>query len=228
MDGFVPSGYVTLEQTIDEIGRHMMPSAWQGQETTLLKRDDHVIEEVPGVGGLATATRTAAERLNWAVNYLIAALFAGDVKAAVAREDGGLHDFPPALWMRPGIRAVFRSGELPVDFRTAVEGHRAGSGRRRILLLESDLRRLLRRLGTTRGRPDVEAQFGAWLARKIDEVAGAEPPQKKRLWVEARGLFGPELPFRSFERIWAATVPANWRRLRGAGPAKPVGRKRKD
>ncbi len=223
MDGFVPSGYVTLERAIEEIGRHMMPSDWQGQETTLLKRDDRVIEEVAEVGGVATATRTAIGRLNWAVNYLIAALFAGDVKAVVAREDGRLHDFPPSLWIRPGIRAAFRSGELPIDFRTAIEGHRVDSSKRWILLLDSDLRRLLRRLGTTRGRPDVEVQFRAWLVGKIDQAAGAEPPRKKRLWREAQGLFGAALPFRSFERIWTEAVPATWRRAKVARSARPAG-----
>jgi hypothetical protein len=223
MAGFIPSGYVTLEQAIAEIGRRMMPNEWQGPETTLLKRDDRVIEEIPEIGSMARATRTALGRLNWAVNYLTAALFAGDVKAVVAREVGVLRDFPPSLWIRPGIRAVFRSGELPIDFCTAVEGHHADRSKRWILLLEADLRRLLRRLPTTRGRPDVEAQLGAWLAGKIDEFAGREPPRKKRLWVEARRLFGAELPFKSFERIWTALVPANWRRPGGAAPARRAG-----
>lgn len=223
MAGFVPSGYVTLEQAIKEVGRHLMPNDWQGQETTLLTRDDRVIEEVAEVGSVATAARTSIGRLNWAVNYLVAALFAGDVKAVVEREDGRLHDFPPSLWIRPGIRAAFRSGELPIDLRTAIEGHRADGSKRWILLLEADLRRLLRRLGTTRGRPDVEVQLRAWLARKIDEAAGAEPPRKKRVWLEAQGLFGSALPFRSFERIWTESAPATWRRAKAARPVRPAG-----
>ncbi len=224
MAGFVPSGYITLERAIDEVGRQLMPGAWLGQETTLLKRDSRATEEVAAVGGAATATDTPIGRLNRAVNYLLAALFAGDVKAVVAREDGRTRDFPPQLWIRPGIRAVFRSGELPIDFRIAIEGHKADAGKHWVLLLESDLRRLLRRVGSTRGRPDVEVQFRAWLARKIDAVAGAaEPPRKKRVWIEAQGVFGPELPFRSFERIWTSTVPATWRQPRGAASAKAAG-----
>ncbi len=223
MEGLTPSGYVTLERAIDEIGRQLMPGAWLGQETTLLKRDNRATEEVAAVDSAATATDTAIARLNRAVNHLLAALFAGDVKAVVAREDGKIRDFSPSLWIRPGMRAVFRSGELPIDFRVAIEGHKADTGKRWVLLLESDLRRLLRRLGSTRGRPDVEVQFRAWLARKIEEVAGAEPPRKKRLWIEAQGAFGPELPFRSFERIWTAMVPATWRQRREARPATGPG-----
>lgn len=223
MDVFIPSGYVTLEQAVGEIGRHLMPEEWQGQETILLKRSDRAAEEVATVGIPPSATRTAMGRLNWAVNYLLSALFTGDVKAVVAREEGGIRDFASSLWTKPGMRAVFRSGELPVEFRVAVEGHKAETGRRWVLLLESDLRRLLRRLATTRGRPDVEAQFRTWLTGKIDAFAGAETPRKKRLWVEAQGVFGSELPYRSFERIWTATVPATWRQPRGAGPAKRPG-----
>jgi hypothetical protein len=139
------------------------------------------------------------------------------VTAVIA--DERLRELPSALWIKPGFRPVFRSGELPIDFRVAVEGHKAGIGPHRVLLLQSDLRRLLRRLVTTRGRPDVEVQFRAWLARKIDEFAGLKPPRKKRIWIEAQNVFGPELPFRSFERIWTATVPAGWRRAQRAGPA---------
>jgi hypothetical protein len=219
MADFVPSGYVTLEHAIAEIGRQLMPAEWQGPEMILLKRDDRAIEEVAGIGG-AAATGTSIGRLSWAVNFLIAALFAGDVKAVVTREDGKLRDIPSSLWIRPGIRTVFRAGVLPIDFCVAVEGHKADTGRHWVLLLESDLRRLLRRLPTTRGRPDVEVQFRAWLSGKIDEFAGAEPPRKKRVWVEAQGVFGPGLPFRSFERIWTAMVPAAWRRAKRAGPAE--------
>jgi hypothetical protein len=222
MVDFVPSGYVTLEQAIDEIGRHLMPAQWQGPELILLQRGESAIEEAPAIGG-AVATGTPIGRLSWAVNYLVSGLFEGDVKAVIAREDGKLRDLPAALWIRPGIRAVFRSGELPTEFCIAVEGHKADTGKRWVLLLESDLRRLLRRLATTRGRPDVEVQFRAWLARKIDEFAGAQPPQKKRVWVEAQGVFGPGLPFRSFERIWTAMVPSTWRLPKGAGPARASG-----
>jgi hypothetical protein len=222
MVDFVPLGYVTLEQAIDEIGRHLMPAEWQGPEIILLKRDDRAIEELPAIGA-AVASGTPIGRLSWAINYLVAGLFAGDVKAVVAREDRRLRDVPAALWIRPGMRAVFRTGELPVEFCVAIEGHKAGTGRRSVLLLGSDLRRLLRRMATTRGRPDVEVQFRAWLARKIDEFAGARPPRKKRIWVEAQGVFGPELPFHSFERIWTAMVPAAWRRQKRAGPAAAPG-----
>lgn len=217
----VPSGYTTLEQAIAEIGRRLMPAEWQGPEIVVLQRDENATADVAAIGGPA-ATGTPIGRLNWAVNFLVAALFAADVKAVAAREDGTLRDIPSAFWIRPGMRAAFRFGELPTEFRLAIGGHKAGAGRQWVLLLESDVKRLLRRLATTRRRPDIEVQFRAWLAGKIDEFAGATPPRKKRIWVEAQGVFGPELPFRSFERIWTATVPAAWQRPK-AGPAERGG-----
>jgi hypothetical protein len=220
MEGFVPSGYVMLEQAVDEVGRHLMAEQWRGQETILLKRDPRATEPLAAVGGAATATDTALGRLNRAVNHLTAALFASDLRAIVLAEDGTIRDCPPSFWIKPEMRSAFRSGELPTGLRVALKGHKADIGKCRVLVLESDLRRLVRRLKSTRGRPDVEIQFRSWLARKVDEVAAMSPPQKKRLWVEAQSVFKSELPFRSFERIWAATVPATWRRSKGARQAK--------
>jgi len=105
-----------------------MPRQWQGQETVLLKRESRATVEVAALGLATTAVDTAIGRLSRAVNYLLAALFAGDVTAVVASEDGRLRDFPPSLWIRPGIRASLRSGELPVEFRVAIEGHKAETG----------------------------------------------------------------------------------------------------
>jgi hypothetical protein len=129
MVDFVPSVYVTLQEAIDEIGRHLMPAQWQGPELILLQRGDSAIEEALAIGG-AVATGAPIGRLSWAVNYLVSGLFEGDVKAVIAREDGRLRDLPAALWIRPGIRAVFRSGELPTEFCIAVEVHKADTGKR--------------------------------------------------------------------------------------------------
>jgi hypothetical protein len=220
---FVPSGYVTLQQAIDEIGRHLMPGEWLSHEINLLQSDSSITEDLGGVGEEATATGTPAGRLNRAMNHLLRALFAGEVKAVVARENGEIHSCPPSLWTRPGIRAVFRSGELPVQFRIALEGHIAGEtgeGRRWILLPEPDLRRLL---GAVAPAPaDVEAEFRAWLAAKIDKSAGKELPTRKRIWEEAQGIFGSRLPYRSFQRIWAATAPKEWRAPPRRRQAKPT------
>jgi len=223
MTHFVSSGYITLQQAIDEVGRHVMPHEWLGQETDLLPRDSSVTENLAAVGEEATATGTSTGRLNRAMNHLLRALFAGEVKAVVAREGGEMHPCPSSLWTHPGIRAVFRSGELPVQLRVALEGHMAGergAGRRWILVPESDVRQLL---GALAPEPtDVEAEFRAWLAAKIDESAGKEHPTKKRIWMEAQGVFGSRLPYRSFQRIWTAMVPKEWRPPLRQRQAKPT------
>jgi hypothetical protein len=212
MTHFVSSGYITLQQAIDEVGRHVMPHEWLGQETDLLPRDSSVTENLAAVGEEATATGTLTGRLNRAMNHLLRALFAGEVKAVVARENGEVHPCPLSLWARPGIRAVFRSGELPVHFRVALEGHKTGEtgdGKRWILLPQSDVRQVL---GALPPEPaDVEADFRAWLAARIDASAGKGLPSKKHIWMEAQGAFGSRLPYRSFQRIWAATAPKGWR-----------------
>lgn len=223
MTDFAKSGYITLDQAVDAIGRRLMPYEWLGQEINLLKADSRVTEEVEAVGDSATVTDTPVGRVNWAVNYLLRALYAGNVKAVAAREGGDIRDFPSALWIRPGIRAVFRSGELPVDFRVAVEGHREDAGKRWILVSELELRRLLSALAAGPEVADVEAEFRAWLATKVNERADRTPLRKKQTWIEAQGAFGSRLPYRSFEQIWTATVPEGWRRpVRGgrAGPAE--------
>lgn len=220
---FVPSGYVTLQQAIDEIGRHLMPGEWLSHEINLLQSDSSITEDLAAVGEETIATGTPTGRLNRAMNHLLRALFAGEVKAVIARENGEIHPCPPFLWTRPGIRAVFRSGELPVQFRVALEGHitgETGEGRRWVLLPESDVRRLLGALATA--PTDVEAEFRAWLAAKIAESAGKELPTRKRIWMEAQAVFGSRLPYRSFQRIWTATAPKEWPALVRRRQAKPT------
>jgi hypothetical protein len=203
---------MTLHQAIDEVGRHLMPQEWLGQETDLLPCDTRVTEDPAAVDEEATGTGTPAGRLNRAMNRLLRALFAGDVKAVIVGESGQMHPCPSSLWARPGIRAVFRSGELPVQFRVTLEGHRSGEvgeEKRWVLLPKPDIRQLL---GALAPEPtNAEAEFRVWLAAKIDESVGKERPTKKRIWVEAQGVFGSRLPYRSFQRIWAATVPKAWR-----------------
>lgn len=225
MTNLAISGYITLEQAVGAVGRQLMPREWLGQEVNLLKVDSRATEEVGIVGEKATATDTALGRLNRAVNYLLRALFAGDVKVVAAREGGDLRDFPAALWKRPGIRAVFRSGELPVNFRVAIEGHRADAGTRWILVSELDIHRLLSGRAAGPEVTDVEGEFRAWLATKINERAQEKPLRKKQTWTEAQSAFGSRLPYHSFERIWTATVPEAWRRPIRAGRAKAADRR---
>jgi hypothetical protein len=203
---------MTLHQAIDELGRHLMPREWLGQETDLLPCDTRVTEDPAAVGKEETTAGTPAGRLNRAMNHLLRALFAGDVKAVIVGENGKTHPCPSSLWARPGIRAVFRSGELPVQFRVTLEGHLsggAGEEKRWVLLPKPDIRQLL---GVLASEPtNAEAEFRVWLAAKIDESAGKQRPTKKRIWVEAQGVFGSRLSYRSFQRIWAATIPEAWR-----------------
>jgi hypothetical protein len=225
MTDFAPAGYMTLEQAIDDIGRHLMPHEWLCHETDLLRRDSSVTENLAGVGEEAAATDTPVGRLNRALNHLLRALFAGEVKAVVVREHEDTYPCPPSLWNRPGIRAVFRSGELPVQFRVALEGHltgEPGEGRRWIVVSKPDVRRLLGALAPGREVADVEAEFRTWLTAKVDESAGKEPPSKKRTWAEAQSAFGSRLAYKSFERVWAATVPAEWRRPARKPQPKPT------
>jgi hypothetical protein len=216
------SGYIAIEQAIDAVGRRLMPHQWLGQEVLLLKSDSRALEETEAASAEATVTETPLGRLNRAVNYLIHALFAGEVKAVTAGEDGHIRDLPAALWMRPGIRAVFGSGKLPINFCVALEGHRADTGKRWVLVSELDLHRSLAALAAAPATADVEAEFGSWLARKIAEHAEGTPLRKRQTWMEAQGVFGARLPFRSFERIWTATVPQTWQRAVRANRAKPA------
>lgn len=222
MTDLATSGYITLEQAVDAVGRRLMPHEWLGQEVNLLKVDSRVTEDVEAVGEEATGTGTPFGRLNRAVNHLLRALFAGDVKAVTTREGGDFREFPAALWMRPGIRVVFRSGELPVNFRVAIEGHRADAGKRWILVSETDVHRLLSGVAAASEVTDVEGEFRAWLATQINERAKGMPMRKKQAWMEAQRAFSSRLPYRSFERIWTATVPEAWRRSTRAGRAKPA------
>lgn len=222
MTNLAKSGYITLDQAVEAVGRRLMPHEWLGQEINLLKLDSRALDEVEAVGEEATTGATPMGRLNRAVNYLIRALFAGDVKAVACAEDGDIHDLPAALWMRPGIRAAFGSGELPVSFRVAVEGHSVDARQRWIMVSELDLHRVLAPLGAGAEAGDVEAEFRSWLEKKITEHTERPPLNRRQTWMEAQGAFGSRLPYRSFERIWTATIPATWRRPARARPAKPA------
>jgi hypothetical protein len=201
-DDFIPLGYITLEQAVDAVGRYLMPHEWLGTEIGLLKSDIAVTEAAPIVAEEETATDTQVGRLNRALNYLIRALAAGDLNAVVAREDGKISPFPSMLWMSPGVRGVFRAGELPVHLRVAIEGHKAG--KRWVLLPRSDLRRHLQEAGPPQPT-DVENEFRAWLTKRIEQCA-EERPSKKQFWIETQAEFGARLPYRSFNRIWSATA----------------------
>lgn len=211
MTDFVPSGYVTLEEAVDRIGQCLMPHEWLGHEVDLLKRDSSVTEEGPAAREEAATADARIGRLDHAVNRLLDELSAGDIEAVVADAQGEAHAFPALLWKKLGIRAVFRSGELPVKFRTALEGHRAGAGKRWIYVPDVALRNLLERIAASQAVTDVEAEFGTWLATMVEEAAGKEPPTKKRIWMDAKGTFGSRLSYRAFDRVWRATVPDTWR-----------------
>ena len=202
-DHFTPLGYITVEQAVDAVGRYLMPHEWLGLEIDRLKRDTTITEAAPIVAEEETATDTQVGRLNRALNYLIRALAAGDLNAVVAREDGEIRPFPSMLWMSPGVRGVFRAGELPVHLRVAIEGHKAG--KRWVLLPRSDLRRHLREAGPPEAI-DVEDEFRAWLTKRIEQSAEGERPSKKQVWTETQAVFGAGLPYRSFNRIWSATA----------------------
>jgi hypothetical protein len=204
-DGFTPLGYITLEQAVDAVGRYLMPHEWLGTEIGLLRRDTAVTEAAPIVAEEETATDTQVGRLNRALNYLIRTLSAGELNAVVAREDGEIRPFPSMLWMSPGVRGVFRTGELPVHLRVAVGGHKGDTSKRWVLLPRSDLRRHLGEAGPPEAI-DVEDEFRAWLTKRIEQSAERERPSKKQLWMETQAVFGAGLPYRSFNRIWSATA----------------------
>lgn len=222
MTAFLPSGYVTLEQAVERIGEHLMPHQWLGHEVDLLRRDSSVTEARTAGGERATTVDTQVGRLNRAVNHLLHALVVAEVKAVVADECGGIDAFPPSLWARPGIRAAFRSGELPVEVRVALEGHKAGAAKRWILIPELELRGALKRIAERQALSDVGSELHAWLATKIEEVAAEKPPTKKRTWTEAQSAFGTRLSYRTFDQVWRATVPDAWRRSLRARHTKPA------
>lgn len=208
----IPSGYITLEQAVDGIGQRLMPDEWLGHEIDLLRRDSSVTEAGAAAGREAATTKTPAGRLSRAIGHLRRVLRAGDVQAVVAREDGEIHDFPPSFWAKRGIRAVFRSGELPVEFRVVLEGHKADAGKRWILIPQVELYSVLKRLAERQALFDTEAELRTWLAAKVHEAAGQKPPLKKRIWTEAQEAVGPALSYRTFDRVWHTTAPEAWRR----------------
>jgi hypothetical protein len=216
---------MTLEQALDAVGRRLMPQEWQGHEVDLLKRDGAATEQAATPGEEAAATHTQVGRLNRAMTYLLRALSDGDVKAVVAGEHGEMSAFPSSLWKMPGTRAIFRSGELPVHLRVALEGHKAGAGRRWILLSQSDLHHVLGEAAPLAELPDPEIELREWLAKKIEQYAKAEPPSRKHIWMEAQAAFGSRLSYRSFSRIWSAVAPEAWKRPVRARRAKSAGQR---
>ncbi len=214
------AGYMTLEQAVDAIGRRLMPRNWLGDEITLLGGEKHISEELESADAEPAAIDTAVKRLNRAVHFLLSALANGDVKAMIVDELGHSRDFPAPLWGRPGIRAVFRQGELPEEFRIALEGHKAAVGAHWVRVLQSDIDRALAEL--TGGPTDVEAELRAWLAAKIEKRAQGQRVSKNATWSQAQRAFGSRMPFHAFKRIWSATVPQEWRRPEHTGGAKPT------
>jgi hypothetical protein len=216
------AGYTTLEQAADAIGRRLMPREWRGQEIELLEGDKHIAEELEASATEPASIGTPLGRLNRAVNYLLQAVIAGDVKAILVDEHGHHRDFPAALWQRPGVRAVFRPGEVPDEFRVAVEGHKIDVSKRWARVSQLDLHRLLSGLVGGPEVSDVEGEFRAWLAAKLEERPRDETLSKNETWAEAQRVFASRMPFHTFERIWAATVPEDWRRPARLARAKPA------
>jgi hypothetical protein len=197
-------GYMAPEQALDEVGRCLMPDEWLGTEIALLRDDRFLIEEI--TAERAAVPDTPVGRLTLALNFLIHALSAGELNAVVVREAGEMRPFPSSLWTSPGGRAVFRSGELPVQLRVALEGHKASAGKRWVLIPGPALHRLLSEAGPAAELPDIETEFRDWLTKRIEQCAKRERISKKQLWMEAQPLFGPRLSYRSFNRIWSATA----------------------
>lgn len=219
MTSVTTAGYMTLEQAVDAIGRRLMPRKWLGAEINLLEGDKHISEELEAVDAEPATIDTPVRRLNRAVHYLLSALARGDVKAVVVDELGHSRDFPAALWGRPGIRAVFCQGELPDEFRIALEGHKVGVGSHWVRVLQSDIDQTLTEL--TPGPTDVEGELRAWLAAKIAKRAPGQRVSKNEIWSQAQRAFGSRMPFHAFKRIWSATVPQEWRRPERASRPSP-------
>lgn len=203
-EGFTPLGYITVEQAVEMIGRHLMPHNWLGVETDLLRRDTTITDAAPIVAEEEPIADNPVGRLNRALNYLIPALAAGDLNAVVARADGKIQSFPSGLWLSQGARAIFRDGELPVALRVAIAGHKVDAGKRWVLFSESDLHRHLREAEPAEGA-NVEDEFRAWLATEIQQCPGGKRHPRKWYWTKAQSMFGLRLPYRTFNRIWSAT-----------------------
>jgi hypothetical protein len=222
MMGIAISGYMTLEEAVDAIGHRLMPRNWLGQEVDLLETDKHIAEELEVAAAAAPPINTPLGRLNRAVNYLLRALCAGGVKAVIVDGHGHSRDFPAALWGRPGIRAVFLPGELPNEFRVPVEGHRMVAGSRWVRVSHLDIDRMLTEMGAGPEVTDVESEFRAWLAAKLEKRAQGKPVYKNETWSQAQRAFASRMPFHAFERIWSETVPQEWRRRERPSRAKPA------
>lgn len=206
MTDFIPLGYMTMEQALDEVGRHLMPDEWRGTEIALLKSDSALLEEISTSEEAPTAD-ILSRRLNRALRFLIRALFVGDVNAVIVREHGEVRPFPSSLWQSPSARTIFRAGELPVQLHVALEGHKADAGKRWVLIPRPALHRMLSETGPGAELPDIESELRAWLTKKIEECAARGRPSKKQLWTEAQAFFGPPLGYRFFSRIWSAIAP---------------------
>jgi hypothetical protein len=212
MTSVAVAGYMTLEQAADAIDSRSMPRDWLGQEIILLETDKHVSEELEAAAAEPPAVDTPLGRLNRAINHLLRALSDGDAKAVVVDEHGHTRDFPAALWGRPGIRALFRPGELPDEFRVAVEGHKIDVSKRWVLVSKQDIHRILSELASGPEVTDVEGEFRAWLAAKLERRAQGNPVSKHETWSQAQRAFASRMRFHAFERIWTEMVPHDWSR----------------
>jgi hypothetical protein len=215
-------GYMSLEEAVDAIGRRLMPRTWLGPEVGLLEIDKHVAEELEVQAAEAGGAGTPLGRLNRAVNYLLRALLAGEVEAVIFDEHGRSHDVPAPLWGRPEVRVVFRPGEVPDEFRVAVEGHKIGEGSRWLRVSHLDIDRMLTELAAGPEVTDVAGEFRAWLAAKLRERAEGKPVFQNETWAQAQRAFADRMPFHAFERIWTETVPEEWRHKERVRRAKPA------
>jgi hypothetical protein len=215
-------GYMTLEQAVDAIGRRLMPQDWLGQEVRLLEAGKHISEELEAAAAEPPTVDTPLGRLNRAVNYLLRALSDGDAKAIAVNAYGHRRDFPAELWGRPGVRILFQPGALPDEFRVALEGHKSDVSERWILVSKLDIHRILSELASGLEVTDVEGEFRAWLAAKLEERMQGRPVSKHETWSQAQRAFGSRMRYHAFERIWTDTVPEEWRRPERPGRAKPA------
>ena len=142
MPEFVPSGYISMREALNHLGRELFPSEWTGEEhlarRSLISADEWLkIKDLPPahgagepyarhVAGRASlshdpssavyqAEYQASQRYASARGRLRASLERGDLEAAILDPFTGiLHPVSALLWRQHGAARVIERGQAPI------------------------------------------------------------------------------------------------------------------
>lgn len=188
-----PTGFVTLDQAVDLIGREIFGPSWRDQQ----EYAEHVL----------------AWRYERVIKAIAEGCEAGRLVAAYPSNTGGIDDLPRKVWWRERWRSFFINGTVVLDLPRFAGGRPVGSGEtipceREIFIQRDSLDRLIAALPPpvkTDSRPTMskaEARaFARTYVREYGESAtqsgfeeALRSAEKKYPRDEARILFTAALP----------------------------------